>query len=214
MNDDSKAAEGYARAAEAMQHAAHLWVKQHPFAELQFASVIEVMRRIGAPPHIIAKAQAAGRPVIASALTPLIDHWGQNEDTRQFLRALDAAAQSEGTFLMAHAIVSMATERALERSQGQMVGDGWVCANLECGTKLDGYTDPTGQGLTPEPGSLTVCWSCGALQEVMAPSQGSSGHFALLSTEHLNRLPKSTRMQLMSIRQGIVDRLQKERARS
>jgi hypothetical protein len=187
--------EGYVRCVEAMQLAARNWLAQHPFAELRFTDFEAQMAR------------EAGRPgervAVVAVLSDTIDRWADNADTRDFLRAIDRATDGEATFMMAKALVDDAISRRLERASGQLPEGDWRCTG--CSEVLDGFTSIDGKPKTPGAGSLSVCSTCGALQQVAATGTG----YEPLTTAELNKLPKSMRMQLLKLRDGIL----KERQR-
>lgn len=192
---------GYEACIDAMAEAAQIWFRQHPFAELHFSDFAgEVAREHGKERDEVA---------IISPLSPVIDRWAANEDARLFLRALDDASQGEATFMMAKVIIDQAREQMLEQASGKLSDDGeWVCPG--CGERASGFTRPDGEAQPPGPGDLSVCFSCGALSQVNAQGSG----YERLSTRAFNALPKSARMQLRSMQNGVRRRIERQRARS
>lgn len=202
MGDQGAPPEGYTRCIEAMQGAGAAWFRAHPFAEPRFrthAFEEEMAREAGRPGE---------KPAIVAPLGAVIDRWADNEDARALLREMERAGAGDATYLQAKAIIEHAQERAIERAQGQLPTGDWRCTG--CQRISDAFTNADGKPEVPGPGSLSVCWYCAALQCVNATSTG----YAPLSTRDVNQLPKSVRKQLLSLRNMIQQRLEKEGARS
>jgi hypothetical protein len=202
-SQDEAKRDGYERCVEAMQHAARAWMAAHPFAELSFLPFEhDVAREAGK------KVEPHERVAVIAALPDVIDRWAGNADTKAFLLAMEEASHGEATYLQARAIVDLAQQAAIERSQGRMPEGHWAC--VSCHQETTGYTMLDGKKPAPAAGDLNVCGFCGALQQVGA----DGARFEALPARELNALPKPVRKRLLALRNAIQEQLARERARS
>lgn len=195
--------EGYARTCEAMYRAGADFMRTHPFAEPRFrteAFEAEIAEQAGRPGQ---------KPFVVAELDKVIDRWADNEDGKALLRAMNDAVKGEGTYAQARAVLEHAA--AGNVVQGEMPEGDWRCTS--CERVLDGFTavrGPDGEVATPAPGQPTVCAYCAVALRVNASANG----FEPLTDRDLRALPKDLRMKLLSMRNFVRDRLERERKKS
>jgi hypothetical protein len=189
--------------AHKMDDAARAWFKAHPFAEPRFRIrefENDMKRRAGRPLHEnVAVAAPLDESVIAQVAA--------NEDGKALLRAMDAATGGRGTYMQAKALIELAMEAQIARGQHQMTVGHWVCPC--CARPADGITMTDGSG-PPPPGTIGMCFYCGATMRVNATVTGLES----MSMDEVAALPAPMRKMLHDLRNMVQARMAQEAKRS